>query len=64
MKKVRIEIHLSEAETRIIDLMSEKEARSRKNWCENVIKCEIYAGYTKNHDVKKKNNDNRPSYSA
>lgn len=38
MKKIRIEIHMTEAETRLIDDISQLDGRSRKNWCEEVIK--------------------------
>lgn len=33
---------MTEAEAKLIDLISEKEGRSRKNWCENVIKSQIF----------------------
>jgi uncharacterized protein (DUF1778 family) len=36
--KVRIEIHLTEAETKALDKIAEQEGRSRKNFCENSIR--------------------------
>ena len=54
MKKIRIEIHMSEAEAKLIDLISEKAGRSRKNWCENIIKSEIFG--TTESTRKEKNN--------
>ena len=42
MKKVRIEIHMSEAEAKLIDLISEKAGRSRKNWCENIVRTALF----------------------
>lgn len=36
--KTRIEIHLLEAEVKILDKIAEKEGRSRKNFCETSIR--------------------------
>lgn len=36
--KVRIEIHLTEAETKALDKIAEQEGRSRKNYCETQIR--------------------------
>lgn len=34
----RIEIHLTEKETELLDDIAESEGRSRKNYCETVIR--------------------------
>lgn len=36
--KTRIEIHLTEAETKALDKIAEQEGRSRKNYCETAIR--------------------------
>lgn len=38
MKKVRIEIHLSEEEVRLLDALALNDGRSRKNFCETEIR--------------------------
>lgn len=34
----RIEIHLTEKETELLDDIAESEGRSRKNYCETIIR--------------------------
>ena len=38
MDKIRIEIHLTEAETKALDKIAEQEGRSRKNFCETSMR--------------------------
>lgn len=38
MPKVRIEIHLTEKETKILDQIANEDGRSRKNLCETEIR--------------------------
>lgn len=38
MSKVRVEIHLTEEETTILDQIAVKDGRSRKNLCETEIR--------------------------
>lgn len=38
MKKVRIEIHLTEEETKTLDQIASADGRSRKNLCETEIR--------------------------
>lgn len=37
MKKVRIEIHLTESEVKALDNIAKIDGRSRKNYCETLI---------------------------
>jgi predicted DNA-binding protein len=36
--KVRIEIHLEEGEVKWLDKLAKSKSRSRKNYCETIIK--------------------------
>lgn len=38
MKKTRIEIHLTPAETKQLDAIAKADGRSRKNYCETLIR--------------------------
>jgi len=38
MENIRIEIHLTKAETKLIDEISKLDGRSRKNYCETAIR--------------------------
>lgn len=38
MRKVRIEMHLSDQETKLLDKIAKQENRSRKNLCETEIR--------------------------
>jgi predicted transcriptional regulator len=38
MSKVRVEIHLTTREVKVLDKLAKVEDRSRKNFCESVIK--------------------------
>ena len=38
MSKVRIEIHLTEKETKLLDQIASDDGRSRKNLCETEIR--------------------------
>ena len=57
---VRIEIHLSNDETEILDLISKEQGRSRKNLSETEIRKLIVGWQKKNKNVginAKSNND-------
>ena len=47
MKKVRIEIHLSQEETRLLDILALNDGRSRKNFCETEIRNLLVSGEKK-----------------
>lgn len=38
METVRIEIHLTKAETKLLDEVAKADGRSRKNFCETTIR--------------------------
>ena len=41
MTKKRIEIHLTETEVKLLDKLAKGDGRSRKNYCETIIRNEI-----------------------
>lgn len=43
MSKVRIEIHLSKEETKVLDQIASTDSRSRKNLCETEIRKLIHS---------------------
>jgi hypothetical protein len=47
MKKVRIEIHLTEEETIFLDKLALENSRSRKNFCETEIRNLLVRGEKK-----------------
>ena len=38
MKKIRVEIHLTEEEVKKLDVIAKSDGKSRKNFCETSIK--------------------------
>ena len=41
MNKKRIEIHLTDDEVKTLDKLASQDGRSRKNYCETIIRNEI-----------------------
>lgn len=54
MKKVRIEIHLSEEETKLLDTLAFNDGRSRKNFCETEIRNLLVCGEKKEQKTSTK----------
>jgi len=52
--KVRIEIHLLDAEVETLDKIAEQDGRSRKNYCETVIRSIIQSFEGGQKKIKKK----------
>lgn len=53
-KTIRIEIHLKESETEILDTISTADGRSRKNYCETAIRSIIQSFEGGQKKIKKK----------
>ena len=52
MSKVRIEIHLTDKETELLDKIANQEGRSRKNLCETEIR-KIIQSFLEKEEKKK-----------
>jgi hypothetical protein len=49
MDKVRVELHMTKAEIKLLDAISKLERRSRKNLCETIVR-----NYIESHQLAKK----------
>lgn len=54
MDRIRIEIHLTDKEVKILDKIAEQQGRSRKNLCETEIR-KLISLFVLGEEKKKKN---------